>query len=109
MTDEADWNQVESVYVVLGMELEDFYKSAEDNSPWNTDSPAHLRYLDKMCWVWEQQLKVLRYLRRQTMLDVHQQGFSKAEAGKFIELKRTRAHELIGQAKEERLQRQTPY
>ena len=97
------------VYDMVEMELKEFSELLESNSAWSLDSPAHLRYLDRLCWVWEKQLKVLRYLKRQTMLDLYQQGFSKAEAGKFINLKRTRAHELIEQAKEERLQKHDPF
>ena len=107
--EEPAWVQREGLTAVAEMELELFSEIAENNSAWNVDSPPHLRYLDRLCWVWENQLKVLRYLRRQTMLDIYQQGFSKAEAGKFINLKRTRAHELIQQAAEERLQKQTPF
>tara|TARA_R110002020_G_scaffold247770_5_gene461773 strand:+ start:2566 stop:2895 length:330 start_codon:yes stop_codon:yes gene_type:complete len=109
MKEEADWNQVESLYVVSEMELEDFYSAVEGNSNWNTDSPAHLRYLDRLCWWWEKQLKILRYMKRQKMLDIHQQGFSKTETGKFIALKRTRAHELIEEAASERLLKQKPF
>ena len=107
--EEPAWVQRKGFTALAEMELELFSEIAENNSAWNVDSPAHLRYLDRLCWVWENQLKVLRYLTRQTMLDIYQQGFSKAEAGKFINLKRTRAHELIEQASEERLQRQTPF
>jgi len=107
--EEPAWVQSKGFDAIAEMELQLFSEIAEDNSAWNVDSPAHLRYIDRLCWVWENQLKVLRYLRRQTMLDIHQQGFSKAEAGKFINLKRTRAHELIEQAVEERLQKQKPF
>tara|TARA_B100000686_G_C16742629_1_gene947535 strand:+ start:1529 stop:1861 length:333 start_codon:yes stop_codon:yes gene_type:complete len=107
--EEPVWVQRKGFTAVTEMELEMFSEIAENNSAWNIDSPAHLRYLDRLCWVWESQLKVLRYLRRQTMLDLYHGGLTKAETGKFINLKRTRAHELIEQASEERLQRQTPF
>jgi len=105
---EPDWATTEAMYVVSEMEIEDLQGCVEYNSNWEIDSPAHLRYIDRLCWVWEQQLKVLRYLRRQQMLDLTNQGYSQAEAGRFIALRRTRSHELVDQATTERLNKYDP-
>ena len=48
-------------------------------------------------------------MRRQALLDLTLRGFSKTEAGRYIALKRTRSHELVEQAKEERLQKVDPF
>ena len=105
----ADWATQEGMYIVSEMELEDIVHCVNENSAWELDSPAHLRYIDRLCWVWEKQLKVLRYLRRQQMLDLVNQGYTQAEVGRFIGLKRTRSHELVDQGTTDRLNKYAPF
>ena len=109
MKDKAEWVTTDAMFVVSEMDIEDLQSCVEENSSWEVDSPAHLRYIDRLCWVWENQLKVLRYLRRQKMLDLTNQGYSQAEAGRFIALGRTRSHELVDQAMTERIHKHNPF
>ena len=104
-----DMDYVDAIDIILELDNDTYATAVDANSVWNTESPAYLRYLDRVVYKCEQQVKVARYLRRQALLDLNLQGFSKTEAGRYIGLKRTRSHELIEQAKEERLRKDDPF
>ena len=107
MSEDIDY--VDAIDIILALDNDTYATAVEANSMWHTDTPAYLRYLDRVAYKCEQQLRVARYMRRQALLDLTLRGFSKTEAGRYIALKRTRSHELVEQAKEERLQKVDPF
>ena len=103
-----DMDYVDAIDIILELDNDDYATAVDANSFFHTDSPGYLRYLDRVTYKCEQQLKVARYMRRQAMLDLTLQGHTQAEAGRFIGLARTRAHELVDQATTERLNKYAP-
>ena len=104
-----DMDYIDAIDIILELDNDTYATAVEGNSMWHAESPAYLRYLDRVTYKCEQQLKVARYMRRQALLDLTLQGYTKAEAGRFIALARTRSHELVEQAKEERLRKEQPF
>ena len=107
MTEDKD--HIDAIGIILELDNDIYATAVEDNSMWHPESPGYLRYLDRVTYKCEQQLKVARYMRRQALLDLTLRGYTQAQAGRLIGLKRTRAHELVEQATEERLHKEQPF